>query len=155
LVGIRHQGRGAAFMNTSIRAISVSELDTLLAMVSAYHDSAGIVVDDFRRRSSLLQILSDPSLGKIWFIASQDCVVGYVAVCLGFSLEFAGRDAFVDEIYVLPEYRNKGIAKETLRLIKEEAKKLNIRALHLEVDRNNKQAQNLYRKSQFKVAKSD
>lgn len=77
-------------------------------------------------------------------------MAGYIVLTFGFSLEFHGRDAFVDELYVRNGYRGHGIGKASLRLVEEVCQKEGIKALHLEVDRQNLHAQNLYRKAGYK-----
>ncbi len=62
----------------------------------------------------------------------------------GYSLEFGGKDAFIDEFYIQPEFRGLGLGKETLKLIKMVAKELGICTLLLEVDKTKDKAQKLY-----------
>jgi len=53
--------------------------------------------------------------------------VGYIALCVGYSIEFAG----LDEFYIHPEFRSKGIGTKVLVLVKAEARKMEIQAIHL------------------------
>jgi ribosomal protein S18 acetylase RimI-like enzyme len=76
--------------------------------------------------------------------------VGYVILTFGYNIEYKGRDAFIDEFYIEKEYRSRGIGKETMDYVVKESKKLGIKAIHLEVERNNETAKNLYLKFQFK-----
>jgi len=82
--------------------------------------------------------------GRIWLIKEDGNAIGYLALCFGYSIEFGGRDAFVDEFYIRPESRGQGIGALCLERIKRETQKLGIAALHLIVDRNNAPAQRLY-----------
>jgi ribosomal protein S18 acetylase RimI-like enzyme len=70
--------------------------------------------------------------------------VGYVAICIGFSLELGGNDAFIDELFVLPEYRGQGHARRALEFVTNSAAGWGVAAVHLEVDRENLAAQRLY-----------
>jgi ribosomal protein S18 acetylase RimI-like enzyme len=65
-----------------------------------------------------------------------------------------GRDAFVDEFYLLPEYRGHGWGRKTMSFVEEASQSLNIRALHLEVVRQNSAALQVYRKLGFKDRES-
>ena len=47
--------------------------------------------------------------------------VGYVVVTLGFSLESGGRDGFIDELYIAPAARGRGIGAKVLALVEREA----------------------------------
>ena len=98
---------------------------------------------------ALRGLLRDPACGRVWLIRSGDVDVGYAVLTLGYSLEFLGRDAFVDELYVLPEHRGQGLGKQAMALLEDECRALGVHALHLEVARGNKAAQGLYRRFGF------
>lgn len=70
-------------------------------------------------------------------------------LCLGFSLEYKGRDAFVDEIYIRAAFRGQGLGKRALEFPEAECRALGVQALHLEVERANTNAQEVYRKHGF------
>src|SRR5262249_28930406 len=93
--------------------------------------------------------LNNDSLGRVWLIHVGEEAVGYVVLTLGFSLEFHGRDAFIDELYVRASHRRQGVGTRTLQFIEEVCPTLGVQALHLEVARTNTPAQNFYRKIGF------
>jgi ribosomal protein S18 acetylase RimI-like enzyme len=72
-----------------------------------------------------------------------------VVLTLGYSLEFGGRDAFVDELYVQPAYRGLGVGRQALAVLEKACRELGVRALHLEVGRTNLRAQALYKAAGF------
>ena len=74
---------------------------------------------------------------------------GYVVLCFGYSLEWLGRDAFVDEFYLLEEYRRRGWGRKTMEFVEQEARSAGVRTLHLEVVRQNTAALEVYRKLGF------
>jgi ribosomal protein S18 acetylase RimI-like enzyme len=74
----------------------------------------------------------------------RDVAAGYLAVCFGFSIELGGNDAFVDEVFVAPEYRGRGHGTQLLEFAAVDCGQLGVRALHLEVDQRNTRAQQLY-----------
>ena len=67
----------------------------------------------------------------------------------GYSLEWLGRDAFVDEFYLIEEYRGRGWGRRTMEFVEEAARAAGIRALHLEVVQKNVRALDVYRKMGF------
>jgi len=121
-----------------------------LPLISAYHEFESINLTEIDRKSSANKLIEDRNLGGIWTILSEDKLIGYIALCKGYSIEFGGLDAFVDEFYIQPEYRGKGIGTEVLELIKLEARKIEIRAIHLEVAHTNHKAKKLYSKAGFR-----
>lgn len=88
--------------------------------------------------------------GAIYTIGPGRAPVGYVVITFGWSIEFGGLDGFVDEIYIRPTVRGRGIATEVLLTLPQALAQAGMRALHLEVDRDNPSAQKLYAKTGFK-----
>ncbi len=75
--------------------------------------------------------------------------MGYIALCFGYSIEFAGHDAFVDKLFVEEAFRGRGFGRADFQLATEEAARMGIKAPHLEVARNNDRAGALYRSLGF------
>jgi len=65
-------------------------------------------------------------------------------LAFGYSLEYRGRDAFVDEIYIRESHRRHGIGTQTFAFLEQECQALSVRALHLEVEHRNASAQQFY-----------
>jgi ribosomal protein S18 acetylase RimI-like enzyme len=76
--------------------------------------------------------------------------VGYAVLLFGYSLEYRGRDAFVDDVYLAPARRGRGLGRTVLEQVESAARELGVRALHLEVERENAAAQALYRRRGFR-----
>ncbi|MCP4369735.1 MAG: GNAT family N-acetyltransferase [Deltaproteobacteria bacterium] len=93
--------------------------------------------------------MADPSLGRAWLIYDAHEPIGYVILTLGYSLEYHGRDAFVDELFIKAGHRGQGVGRKVMQFVEAEAGKLGINALHLEVEYANKRAQALYHKMGF------
>ncbi len=96
-----------------------------------------------------------PEFVRGWLLEFESQVVGYVVLTFGFSLEYGGLDAYVDELFVKPEFRGCGFASQALGFLALECQKLNIVALHLEVDADNHNAKALYAKHGFASTKRE
>lgn len=131
-------------MSKIIVLATTDDLATLLPLVRAFHDHEGLAMSEEERESTLRRLLADSTWGRIWLIADGTEVVGYIAICVGYSIEFRGNDAFVDEFYIRPDARGRGLGSMALKRVRDEAKALGIRALHLEVARSNAEARKLY-----------
>ena len=90
------------------------------------------------------RLLSEPLWGRVYLIEDGGEFVGYIAICIGFSLELGGNDAYIDELFVRPEHRGRGHARRALEFVTKSASSWGFVALHLEVDRENVAAQRLY-----------
>jgi len=91
------------------------------------------------------RLLRDPSLGRVWLIASNGQNVGYIVMAFDYSLEYRGRGAWVDEFFVRPGHRGSGIGTQALEFFMEQAKRLGVTVVHLEVNHGNP-AVELYRR---------
>lgn len=125
--------------------------NVLLPLVRAYHEFDHVAMSDAQRDAAVGPLLeSDSPWGRIWLIRTQQATAGYVALCFGYSIEFRGRDAFIDELFVIEAFRGQGVGGAVLERVKTEAEALGIRALHLEVARDNERARRLYEKGGFR-----
>ncbi len=122
-----------------------NDLQDLLNLVRAYHAFENIERSDEERTQALLPLLSDNAReGGVWLVHESGQAIGYIALCFGYSIELGGRDAFIDELFVAESHRGHGIGSAVLDAIKEIARESGIRALHLEVARNNARARSIY-----------
>ena len=106
-------------------------------------------LDETTNRAVLRQLIENEQFGKIWLISINGESAGYIILAYGYSLEYAGRDALIDELYVREKFRGFGIGKQTLQFVEDYCHSVNIRAVHLEVDRTNIAAKTLYHKNGF------
>jgi len=131
------------------RLASESDADVLLDFMESYYAFDGHGFDREHARVALIALLRDTSLGADWLILDGATPVGYVVLCFGYSLEWLGRDAFVDEFYLREEYRGRGWGAQTIAFLEGAARERGVRALHLEVVKGNETALHLYQKLGF------
>jgi GNAT superfamily N-acetyltransferase len=86
-----------------------------------------------RELLALRTLLADPHAGTVFFIDQDRRTVGYAILCWGFSVEYGGRDAILDEFYVVRELRGRGLGLQVLALLAAEARQRGVVAIHLEV----------------------
>ena len=134
-----------------LRAASLADLQLLLPLVEEFHALEGVHQSATMRERALRPLLAEPALGRIWFIEHTGVVLGYVAVCFGYSIEFRGRDAFLDEVFISAPYRGRGLGGAALRALGVEVEALGLKALHLEVDVDNEAARRLYESAGFRL----
>jgi ribosomal protein S18 acetylase RimI-like enzyme len=126
------------------------DIETLIVMMRDLYTHDGLApLDESSARRALLGVIGDNTLGHVFMIVLENEVAGYAVLAFGYSLEFHGRDAFVDELYLRDEYRGQGIGKRALEFLTEVCVAEGVSALHLEVERSNTQAQAVYRKFGF------
>jgi diamine N-acetyltransferase len=131
------------------RLAGESDVGTLLRFMREYYAFDGHGFDEPKAHVALIALLRDANLGRAWLILDGAGPVGYIVLCFGYSLEWLGRDAFVDEFYMLEEYRRRGWGRKTMEFVEEAARAAGVRTLHLEVVRHNTVALEVYRKLGF------
>lgn len=136
-------------MEITFKIANNGDIPLLLDLMKSFYALEGYPLEHDIAGKVLLKLINDPSLGYVWLINDQEKAVGYVVLTFGFSLEYHGRDAFIDEIFIIENYRNRGIGKKTLVFIDEMCLKNGVNAIHLEVKRKNENARILYKKSDF------
>jgi ribosomal protein S18 acetylase RimI-like enzyme len=92
---------------------------------------------------------SKPEFGRAWLVYAGGELAGYIILALGFSFEYRGHDAFIDELYIDEKYRHQGLGRQTMEFVEQRARELGVTAIHLEVDRENGPAQGLYRRTGY------
>lgn len=136
-------------MDPNYRLATEADCELLLGMMREYYAYDGHSWDEPRARTALLDLLREPSFGRAWLILDQDTPVGYIVLTFGYSLEFLGRDAFIDEFFLRPSHRGRGWGRETLAFIEGAARAAGVRAIHLEVVHANTTAKAVYLRSGY------
>jgi diamine N-acetyltransferase len=134
---------------TRFRQASAGDVDDIVGMMRGYYEQDGYAFVEAEARAAALMLISDSSLGRLWVTCDGDRVVGYVAVALGFSFEYRGREAFVDELFIAESHRGRGLGREALEVAEAYCREAGVNALHLEVERHREQALELYRRWGF------
>lgn len=130
---------------------TLADLETLLILMREYYEYDQHIFDESKARGALSQLLNEPTWGYAWLILDNGEVAGYMVACFGFSLEFGGRDAFLDELYLRQAYRGRGIGTQAVQHMIQACHDLGINALHLEVMPNNQKVIALYERMGFEA----
>src|SRR6202142_1154977 len=105
--------------------------------------------DELVVREVLRKFLANPGLGQAWIFVDGETAAGYIVLTFGYSFEYHGRDSFIDELYIEPQYRRQGIGKRAMQFVEDRPRDLGGNAIHLEVDHGNDPASELYRRAGY------
>ena len=133
----------------SLELATADRVAALLEWMRDFYAHEGIPFDPALSEPVLRELLARPQLGRVLEIVADRRPVGYAVLALGYSLEFGGRSAFLDELYVEPASRGRGIGTVALGLLQETSRELGARSLALEVGLDNPGAERLYRREGF------
>jgi GNAT superfamily N-acetyltransferase len=135
----------------TLRLATVDDIETLIPRVLALNTHESIVLEMAQLRAALGQLLSSPSLGAVFLIMRGEQPVGYALTTFAFDLEFGGREAWLTEIWIDEAERGTGAGAVTLAVLEDEMRKRDVRALHLQVRKENP-AYRLYERLGFEAS---
>jgi len=133
-----------------IRKAEAADLDSVIHQMRQMQDDDpwSEVFDQTTVRTNIAELLGEPAYGLIYLACDANQPVGYLVICFDYSLEYRGKGAWVDELFVARMHRGKGIATQLLEVAERAATEHNAKYLHLEVSHGNP-AIELYRRRGF------
>lgn len=138
-------------MSAALTLANLDHLERVLPLVAAFHAEEGIEMSDSARADAVQPLLSGIPHGAIYLVGPPRAPIGYIVVTFGWSIEFGGMDGFVDELFVRPGVRGRGIASEVLLTLPRALADAGLKALHLEVAPDNDVAKRLYTRAGFQI----
>jgi GNAT superfamily N-acetyltransferase len=132
-----------------MRHASANDVPQLVAMMAEFYAESGYPLNQQHAAEAFATLLADDRLGYVWFIQAEGQDAGYVVVTLGYSMEYGGASAFVDDLYVRAPFRRAGLATAALTEVRAFCTRQGVRALHVETGRDNAAAEAVYRRAGF------
>lgn len=137
-------------METRFQLVAEKDLPALLELMRQFYENQGMAYDEEVARSGLRKILLDSTLGSAYLVLRDEQIAGYFVLTSCFSLEFHGKVALLDELYIREEFRKQKLGSAVLEFAEGICKKMGMKALRLEVGETNEAARALYRSRGFK-----
>ena len=132
-------------MTVAIRQANDRDLTNLLGLMHEFYAESGYPLNIDRARAAFLPLLVPGELGQVWLAEFDGRPAGHLVLTFCYSMEYGGRSAFVDDLFVRPAVRNRGVGRALVAHARAICEDLGIRAMHLEVARTNAPAQAVYR----------
>ena len=104
-------------------------------------------------RHTVTELSTHPDKGAITLMHVGDAIAGYAITIYYWSNEYGGNIALIDELYVKPSWRNKGIASSYLKQLTK-TKGMNLKGIHVETTPANQKASAFYSRHGFMQAKN-
>src|SRR5258708_26633172 len=96
-------------MDIELKSISAADLSLVLEMMDAFYRDQQMRFNAEAATSALGQMLADPSRGGAYLVICNGARAGYLFLTSCFSVEFHGEFMLLDELYLRPAFRRKGI----------------------------------------------
>ena len=134
-------------MNLVYRAPVAAEIDDVVALLRRQLDEHGMQVAELG--GAVRRVFEDESLGRLLVAARGSELVGVAYLSFVFTLEYGGNTAWLEELYVPPPERERGVGTALLAAVVSTAEAAGCHAIDLEVDATHARAADLYARNGF------
>lgn len=131
------------------RRACTNDEPTVLSLMRAFYAEEHLVFDELITPRTVRELLTHPEFGLILLVESDGHAIGYAALTFGYSLEFHGRYALLDELYLIPAVRGQGWSRGCIKFAADTARAHGLAALRLEVNHANARARSTYLNAGF------
>jgi len=97
----------------------------------------------------LERVVADEQRGFVHLARAEGRIVGVAYVATILSVEHAGPSAWLEELYVMPAWRQRGVGSALVAAVLERARAAGMVAIDLEIDAGHTRAASLYARSSF------
>ena len=139
-------------MPIQIRGASHRDVDQVVELLGAQYIEHAIVLSPATLQEAVRILISDPGRGAILVANDSNVskVVGIAVLAYAWGLEYGGRIAWLDELFVDSNQRDRGVGRALLQRALVVAKEAGCRTAQLEVAAGHERAEHLYRREGFR-----
>ncbi|HTD12815.1 MAG TPA: GNAT family N-acetyltransferase [Steroidobacteraceae bacterium] len=132
------------------RPAAPADIPQLLTLIERYWEFEEIAGFDAQRTEALLRrLFGTPALGAAWVAEGQGQLLGYVIVVQVLSIEHQGLMAEIDEFFVVPEARTRGVGTALLAALETALAGGGCVRLQLQLGVANRKARAFYQRQGF------
>ena len=113
-------------------------------------DEHGVDASAERLERLLEKVVASAERGFLLLARDRGRMVGVAYVATMLSAEHCGMVAWLEELYVAPDYRSQGIGTALVSAVLARARETGIVAMDLEIDVSHNRAESLYRRFGFR-----
>src|SRR5438093_8985283 len=127
-----------------VRLATEAELEAVTALLVAQLREHHVATPEAKLASAIEAVLRHPERGRILVAVGHGRAVGLAALSFVWPLEHGGRSAWLEELYVEPAARGRGLGTRLLHAALRVAAEAGAMAAHPEVDAEHQRAARLY-----------
>jgi GNAT superfamily N-acetyltransferase len=138
-------------MTFDIRRATSADIERLVSFaVAEAKEAEGATKDLNRVRQGIRTALGDDAIAMYWVLEKKETgIVGNVSIVKEWSDWNSGHYWWIQSMYILPEFRGKGLMERLIQTLKDAARQEGALELRLYVHKNNAQAVIAYQKAGF------
>ena len=137
-------------MKFQVRAARVEDVPELVTLMAEFYEEAGYSLPRGAAARAFRSLLDEPRQGCIWLVEVEHKPTGYIVLTLSFSMEYGGLRGFVDDFFVRPAARGRGLGAAALEAVKQTCHELGVRAILVETGPEDHPARAVYARAGFK-----
>ncbi len=126
-----------------IREINKSDENEYFEMAENFYNSDAVShkIPKENFKSVFESAINNNPYIKLYILEIEGIIAGYAAIAVTFTTEGGGKTVWLDELYIKPEYRGKGLGRELIGFLKSDGI---IKRIRLEITPENEKAKKLY-----------
>jgi GNAT superfamily N-acetyltransferase len=136
-------------MTSEVRLARPSDVPGLVTLMQEFYAEAGFPLASDVASRVFGDLLANSALGSIWLAEEHGEPLGHLVWTVCYSMEYGGLRGFIDDLYVRPSARGRGIGAALLAAARKEATERGVRVLNVEVGSESCEARGLYSRSGF------
>lgn len=136
-------------MPVRIHPAGPEDIPLLVDLMTEFYAESGYPLAASAATRLFGDVLGDRRLGTIWLVSDGADIAGYAVVVFSYSMEFAGLRGYLDDFFVRPAARNRGLGMAALEHIRAACKAQGVKVLLVETGPDDHPAQRLYRRAGF------
>ena len=133
----------------NMRKATLNDVELLLELMREFYAESNYELDPENATNAFKTILENEDLGHVFIIQLEGQDVGHAVITYKFAMEYGGMMACLDDLFVVPAFRNKGLSTIALEDIRRFCLEHQIHAMTVEVAFDNAPAQKVYRRVGF------
>ena len=137
----------------TIRSIERGDFEEVLGMMRVFYASPAVLhkASDEILRQDIEDCLGDMPFIEGYVFEEEGEIAGYAMVAKGYTREYGGVCVWVEDLYMKPEFRRRGLGSQFFAFLEEEYKGKAVR-FKLEVEEENEAAIEAYQKNGYRIS---
>ncbi|SEP57214.1 GNAT family N-acetyltransferase [Thalassovita taeanensis] len=134
---------------TALHLAGPEDAARLLPMIAAFHENAAPAQSPEALSAALAPLLEGSPHGVAYLIGPQRAPIGYILLSFGWSLSLGGLTGHVEEVFIRPGVRGRGIGTEVLNALPKALADAGLTALHLTTPHHDTALQRFFQRLHF------
>lgn len=133
-----------------IRKIREEDKKAYLEMAEVFYNSDAVIhnIPTHYITNTFAELMKSDTYILGYIMEREETIAGYALLSKSYSQEAGGSILWIEEIFILPEFRGCGLGGEFFSYLEEQMPE-GIKRIRLEIEKGNKKAASLYRKKGF------